>query len=90
MKSLVKFNFRGFDIMAKVSKKQTKMEGKKRPCKFQMMNGSGEVKSGLFHQWGFDFYETSDETFQITIGIVEDHQGNIHKADPEAIQFRDK
>jgi hypothetical protein len=64
---------------------------KKRPCEFDVMNGSGKrIKDGLFHQWGVDFYETHDETFQWTIGIVEGPDGQIHKVDPGSIRFKDK
>jgi hypothetical protein len=37
------------------------------------------VKKGYFHRWADDYVITDDGRFSITVGIVEDTQGNVFR-----------
>ena len=63
-------------------------ENRKRPCEFTDSN-KNKLK-GLFHQWGSEAFETSENMVQHTVGLVEDENGKIHGVDPGRIKFTDR
>lgn len=82
------------------NKKET-MAKKKRPCEFnkrtlippkeRTFNKMFDItkEKGMFHQWGKDIQEDDGGASEFSVGIVEDHQGNIHLISPNDIQFTD-
>lgn len=63
-----------------------------RHCEFEATvnkDGRNEYvkKEGFFLCWGTSFEEIGDTVVEITVGVVEDTEGNILCAVPERIKF---
>lgn len=76
------------------------MANKKRPCKFEIPGNrrkfpESKILNGVFHRFGDEVKSLFDadkglKHLPYTVAIVEDEDGNIHKIDPEQLQFLDK
>lgn len=49
-----------------------------------------ETKSGIFHQWGSEVEEGENEVASLTVGIIEDEDGQIHTPIAQWVKFTDK
>lgn len=69
------------------SKKEQRMEKRKRPCEFRNPNKPGEYIKGMFHQFGTS--NTIGRPAE-TVAIIEDQNGQVWKVDPGHVKFTDK
>lgn len=48
------------------------------------------IKKGYFHQWGLMSESNGDDTYyNVSVGIVEDEEGNVCSVYPATIKFLD-
>ena len=74
-------------ILSESENRKTRMEKRKRPVKVKHDRLKDVTWDGIFHQFGT---ATSLGQPSVTVAIVEDEIGKVHKVDPERIQFADK